>query len=140
VQAINHHFTCAQGRLLTLTPESDELHARRYHRQGRRPQARSVESIADGNGILVKKNFIGEKRNVRRRVGCLPESAGFFSLAGETGNRSSSDCEQSTTRIAAALKSAKRDESNKRRKEARHGRTAGGKQARGHAGAVRPRR
>jgi uncharacterized heparinase superfamily protein len=59
VQALNRYFTCAQGRLLTQEM-SDELHARRYHRQGRSPQARSVVSIADGNGYLVKKNFTGK--------------------------------------------------------------------------------
>ncbi|WP_213226225.1 hypothetical protein [Caballeronia sp. NK8] len=58
--------------MLTLKIESSELHARRYHRQGRRPQARSVESIADGNGFLVKKNFIGEKR---RRPAPKPDAS-----------------------------------------------------------------
>ncbi|WP_157696171.1 hypothetical protein [Caballeronia temeraria] len=61
--------------MLTWKIESSELHARRYHRQGRRPQARSVESIADGNGFLVKKNFIGEKRRrPASKAGCQPES------------------------------------------------------------------
>jgi hypothetical protein len=93
--------------------ESDELHARRYHRQGRSPQARSVESIVDGNGFLVKKNFIGEKRRrPASKAGCQPEST----LPSSGRNRQIDArrfCEQLPAKTAAALNSAKRGDAAK---------------------------
>jgi len=75
--------------LLTRRIESDELHARRYHRQGRSPQARSVESIADGNGFLVKKNFIGEKRRRPAKPDASPDRP--CRRAGEKGKSTLAD-------------------------------------------------